>query len=56
MRLCVTLLPTHSINSADVPSPEISQHDYLERGVDSRLSGCILKRWGSSFTGFRAVL
>lgn len=24
VRLCVTLLPAHRINSADVPSPEIS--------------------------------
>lgn len=32
VRLCMTLLLTHCINSADVPSPEISQHRCLERG------------------------
>lgn len=55
VRLCVTLLPTYCINSADVPCTEISLHDYLERGVDSKLQGCILKRWGSSFIGCSAV-
>lgn len=47
--LCITLLLTHCINSADVPSPEISQHKYLEDGGDSVLWSCISKRWGSKF-------